>query len=221
MSSRTMGMSDDLYAYLLDVSLREPPVMQRLRETTAATMSNAGMQMSPEQGQFLRLLLNMLGARQTIEVGVFTGYSALNAALALPDDGRVVACDINDEWVSVGQPFWREAGVADRIDLRLAPATETLDQLLQEGQQGRFDFAFIDADKVNYGAYYDQCLQLLRPGGVIAIDNVLWGGSVIDDSKQDENTVAIRTLNKRLHGDDRIDLSLIPIGDGLTLARKL
>ena len=172
------------------------------------------MQITPEQGQFMQLLLRLTGARRTIEIGVFTGYSALITALALPEDGQVIACDISDEWTSLGRPYWQEAGVAHKIDLRLAPALETLNTLT-----GPFDFAFIDADKVNYDAYYERCLQLVRPGGLILIDNTLWHGDVINPAKQDADTLAIRALNKKLQADPRIDLSLLPLGDGLTVCR--
>jgi len=179
------------------------------------------MQITPEQGQFMQLLLRTLGARRTIEIGVFTGYSALCTALALPADGQVIACDVSEEWTAIGRRYWLEAGVADKIDLRLSPAVETLDALLADGQAGQFDFAFIDADKDNYDAYYERCLQLVRPGGIIAVDNVLWHGDVIDPSKQDPDTVAIRALNRKLHLDPRIELSMLPMGDGLTVARRL
>lgn len=219
MSARTIGLSEELHAYLLSVTLRDNDILRRLREETAQ-LSNGGMQISPEQGQFMQLLVKLTRASRALEVGVFTGYSSLNVALALPPDGKLVACDVSDEYTSVARRYWREAGVADKVTLHLGPATETLARLIDEGQQNRFDFAFIDADKENYGAYYEHCLQLVRPGGLIAIDNVLWGGNAADESRQDADTVAIRTLNRRLHDDERIDLSLVPIGDGLTLARK-
>ena len=193
--------------------------MRRLREATA-TMPNAAMQISPEQGQFLALLAELIGARQTIEVGTFTGYSALAVARALPADGKLVACDISAEYPRVGQPFWEEAGVADRIDLRIGPAIDTLAGLRADGQEGQFDFAFIDADKSNYSAYYDHCFALLRPGGLIAVDNVLWGGAVADPQNRNESTEAIRAVNTRIHQDERASVSLVPIGDGLYLARK-
>ncbi|MBK8908038.1 MAG: class I SAM-dependent methyltransferase [Rhodospirillales bacterium] len=219
MSRRTITMTDPLYAYLLDVSLREVDVLRRLRDATAP-LPLAGMQISPEQGQFMALLVQMLGARRILEVGTFTGYSALSMALALPADARIIACDVNEEWTAVARRYWAEAGVAERIDLRLAPALETLQALVDEGQAGSFDFAFIDADKQNYQAYYEQSLILVRPGGVIAVDNVLWHGSVIDPDKHDPDTEAIRAFNAALRVDARIDLSLVPIGDGLTLARR-
>ncbi len=217
MSRRTIELTDDLYDYLLQVSLREPPLLARLREETAA-LPDAGMQIGPEQGQFMGLLIELIGARRVIEVGTFTGYSALIVAGAMPDDGRLICCDVNEETTAIARRYWAEAGVADKIDLRLAPATETLDGLIAEG--GRpFDFAFVDADKENYGAYYERLLKLVRPGGLIAIDNVLWSGSVIDPEKSDADTEAIRDLNAKLKDDERVSLSLVPIGDGLTLAR--
>ncbi|MFQ5774403.1 MAG: class I SAM-dependent methyltransferase [Kiloniellaceae bacterium] len=219
MAARTIHLTDKVYAYLLDHSLREPPVLARLREETAA-LPRANMQIAPEQGQFMRLLVELIGARRTLEVGTFTGYSALCVALGLPADGRVVACDISKEFTAVARRYWAEAGVADKIDLRLGPALETLARLVAEGGAGTFDFMFIDADKENYDNYYERGLTLLRPGGLMAIDNVLWNGSVADRSRQDEETRAIRSLNEKVHGDERVGISLVPIGDGLTLARK-
>ena len=217
MSRRTIDLTDDLYDYLLEVSLREPPLLARLREETAA-LPGAGMQIGPEQGQFMGLLVELIGARRAIEVGTFTGYSALIVAGAMPDEGRLICCDVNEETTAIARRYWAEAGVAEKIDLRLAPATETLDGLIAEG--GRpFDFAFVDADKENYGAYYERLLKMVRPGGLIAIDNVLWSGSVIDPEKSDADTEAIRDLNAKLKDDERVSLSLVPIGDGLTLAR--
>jgi caffeoyl-CoA O-methyltransferase len=220
MSSRTIQVTEPIHDYLLSVSLREPAVLSKLREETAK-LEAAGMQISPEQGQFMRLLVKLLGAKRTLEIGVFTGYSALSVALVLPDDGQIVACDVNEEWTGMARRYWHAAGIAHKIDLYLAPATETLAALVaNEANHGTFDFAFIDADKANYATYYDQAFKLIRRGGVIAIDNVLWGGSLVDESKQDEDTNALRALNQQLHKDDRIDLSMVPIGDGLTLARK-
>lgn len=178
------------------------------------------MQISPEQGQFMAFLARLTGARRVVEVGTFTGYSALTVALALPADGRLVACDVSAEWTAIGRRYWEEAGVADKIDMRLAPALETLDALLTDGHADTFDMAFIDADKENYGAYYERCLRLIRPGGLIMVDNVLWGGSVADPDRDDGDTNAIRALNRALRDDDRVDFSLVPIGDGLSLARK-
>ncbi|MEZ4869874.1 MAG: class I SAM-dependent methyltransferase [Caldilineaceae bacterium] len=213
-------ITEPLYDYLLSVTLREPDLLKRLREETAS-MPGGGMQIPPEQGQFMRLLIKMLGARRTLEVGVFTGYSSLSVALVLPDDGQIIACDVSDEYTSVARRYWQAAGVAHKIDLRLGPAVDTLAELVaDEANHGTFDFAFIDADKSNYATYYDHAFKLLRRGGIIAIDNVLWGGGVIDDTHQDEDTLAIRALNQQIHKDDRVDMSLVPIGDGLMLARK-
>jgi len=218
MSRRTIDLDDVLYRYLLDHSLREHPAQAALRAATASH-PHAGMQISPEQGQFMALLVRLIGARRALEIGVFTGYSTLAVALALPDDGRLLACDVSDEYTRVGRPFWQQAGVAQKIELRLAPALATLDAQLAEGAAGSFDFAFIDADKGGYDAYYERCLRLLRPGGLLAIDNTLWSGAVARPA-QDADTEALQRLNAKLHQDQRIDLSLLPIGDGLTLARK-
>ena len=219
MSSRTIDLTDTLYEYLIDLGIRESPAAAALRaETLRATRAHM-MQISPEQGSFMALLIRLIGARQTIEVGTFTGYSALVVAEALPDDGRIVACDVSDEWTSIGRPFWAEAGVADKIDLRLKPASETLDELIDAGAADHFDFAFIDADKANYDTYYEQCLTLVRPGGLIGIDNVLWGGRVANPAADDADTTAIRALNAKVNRDERVDATLLPIGDGLTLAR--
>jgi predicted O-methyltransferase YrrM len=219
MSSRTIPMTDRLYDYLLKVSLREPPLLAALREETAK-MPMAGMQISPEQGQFMGLLAELIGARKAIEVGTFTGYSALCVAQALPPDGKLVACDISEEFTSVARRYWAKSGIGDRIELRLAPALDTLKSLLAGGGAGSFDFAFIDADKTQYDAYYEAILKLLRPGGLITIDNVLWSGAVADGRKRDADTLALRALNEKLKTDKRISLSMLPIGDGLTLARK-
>lgn len=220
MSNRTLNLDDRLYQYLLDASLREHPALAELRAITHAHPL-ARMQIAPEQGQFMQLLVKLTGARRTIEVGVFTGYSALGVALALPDDGRIVACDISDEYTSIGRPYWDKAGVVHKIDLRLAPALQTLDALVAAGEAGRFDFAFIDADKIGYDAYYERCMILLRSGGLIAVDNVLWGGSVaMPADAGDADTSALQAFNAKLLQDERIDLSMVPIGDGLTLARK-
>jgi predicted O-methyltransferase YrrM len=215
MSRRSIQVTEALADYIRTVSLREPDILRRLRDETA-TIPLAGMQISPEQGQFMALLARLIGTKRYLEVGTFTGYSALVMALALPEDGRVVACDVNKDWTAVGQRYWREAGVAQKIDLRLAPALETLQALIAD--EARFDFAFIDADKENYDGYYELALKLVRRGGIIAIDNVLWSGSVVDPKKRDAETEAIRALNRKLTKDKRIDLSLLPIGDGFTLA---
>ena len=219
MSSRTIVLNDALYEYLLSVSLREPDVLCRLREETAK-MHQHNMQTSPEQGQFIALLVELTGARKCLEVGTFTGYSTLSVALALPEDGQIVACDISEEFTSRAKPYWQEAGVAGKIDLRLGPALETLDALIADGESGAFDFAFIDADKVNYQGYFQRALDLIRRGGLILVDNVLWSGAVVDPARDDEDTEAIRAFHQACADDPRISLSLVPIGDGLTLARK-
>jgi predicted O-methyltransferase YrrM len=218
-SNKTFFLPDDMHDYLVSVSVQESALLQRLREETAAEPL-ARMQISPEQGQFLALLARMIGARRALEVGVYTGYSSLCVALALPPDGSMVACDLNDGWTRVARRYWREAGVADRIDLRLAPALETLDALLADGQAGTFDFAFVDADKQEYPQYFERVLELLRVGGVMAIDNTLWYGRVLDPADDSEETTAIRRFNKAIASDPRVCLSLVPIGDGLTLALK-
>ena len=219
MSNRTIDLTDSLYDYLLSVSLRETDLQRRLREETAA-LPMARMQISPEQGQFMALLARLTGARRCLEVGVFTGYSSLAVALALPADGRIVACDISEEWTAIARRYWAEAGVAGRIDLRLAPALDTLDALVAAGGAGTYDLAFIDADKTAYLDYYERALLLLRPGGLLMTDNTLWSGRVADPEVGDADTVALRHYNEHLHRDARVDLSLVPIGDGLTLARK-
>ncbi len=219
MSTRTITITDALHEYLLSVSLREPEVLRRLREHTAQ-MSNANMQISPEQGQLMALLARLMGAETYLEVGVFTGYSSLCMALALSPRGRVTACDISEEYTAVARRFWEQAGMAQKIDLRLAPAADTLNALIDEGRAGQYDIAFIDADKTNYWTYYDRCLTLLRPGGLIAVDNTLWSGQVIDPDDTTADTQALRDFNRKLHEDERVDLSLVPIGDGLTLAMK-
>ena len=218
MSKKTLGLDNQLYDYLLSVCVREPEILQQLRQETNSHPS-ATMQISPEQGQFMALLVQLLGATKTLEIGVFTGYSSLCVALALPAHGKIIACDVSEEYTGVARRYWQKAGVSDKIDLRIAPAIETLDQLLLEHKQ-TFDFAFIDADKQNYDAYYERSLELIRPGGLIAIDNVLWGGRVADPQFQNPSTKAIRALNQKLHSDERVSLSLVPIGDGLTLALK-
>ncbi|HSO06467.1 MAG TPA: class I SAM-dependent methyltransferase [Pelomicrobium sp.] len=219
MSTKTFTLDQRLYDYLASVSLREPPLLAELRRETAAD-ELARMQVSPEQGQLMGLLVRLMGARRCLEIGVYTGYSSLCVALALPEDGRLVACDVSEEWTAVARRYWDRAGVAHRVELRLAPALETLDALLAAGEAERFDFAFIDADKGNYPAYYERCLRLVRRGGLIAVDNTLWYGRVADPENHDPNTEAIRAFNRHVASDDRVDLSLIPIGDGLTLARR-
>ena len=219
MSNRTTPLVDPLYEYFIANSLREPPVLAELRAETAK-LPMANMQIAPEQGQFMGFLIELMGAKHSIEVGTFTGYSALCVALAMAPDGRVVACDINPEWTAIGRRYWAKAGVAEKIDLRLAPALQTLDALLAQGRAGTFDFAFIDADKTGYDAYYERILTLLRTGGVLAVDNVLWDGRVADQREKDKDTQAIRAFNAKLHHDARVTLSMVPIGDGLSLARK-
>ena len=220
MSNKSLPLNNFLYEYILSVSLREPEVLARLRAQTLQ-QSMSVMLSAPEQGQFMALLVQLIGARKCLEIGVYTGYSTLWAALALPPDGIVVACDVSEEWTDIAQPYWQQAGVADRIKLRLAPALQTLDQLLAADQAGSFDFAFIDADKENYLDYYEATLQLLRPGGLMMIDNTLWSGAVADNACQDPETRAIRALNEHVHTDERVQMSLLPVADGLTLARKL
>jgi predicted O-methyltransferase YrrM len=219
MANQTLGLDTQLYDYLQSVSLREPEILTQLRQETAQHPM-AQMQIAPDQGQFMALLVQLIGAKKTLEVGVFTGYSSLVVALALPPEGKVVACDVSEEYTSIARRYWQQAGVADKIDLHIAPAQETLKSLLAEGQAGTFDFAFIDADKSNYEIYYELALELVRPGGLIIVDNVLWSGRVADPQVQDNRTKAIRSLNQKLHQDQRVTLSLVPIGDGLTLALK-
>jgi len=218
MANRTLSLDPALLDYLVAHGVREHPAQARLREATR-THPHAGMQIGPEQGALLALLVRLLGARRTIEIGVFTGYSALTVALALPADGHVLACDVSDEYTRVGRPFWHEAGVDQRIELVLAPARDTLDARLARGEAGRYDFAFIDADKTGYDAYYERCLQLLRPGGLIAVDNVLWSGAVARPAT-DADTRALQALNDKLVRDERVDVAMLPVGDGVTLARK-
>lgn len=219
MAGRTLSLDPDLYRYLIDHSVREHPALRELREATAG-MPHAGMQISPDQGQLMALLVRLLDARRTLEIGVFTGYSALSVALALPADGKVVACDVSEEWTSMARRHWQQAGVGGKIDLHLAPALQTLDQLVAEGAAGTFDFAFIDADKSNYLAYYERCLALVRRRGLIAVDNTLWSGAVADPANEERDTIAIRAFNDALLGDSRVDIALLTVGDGLTLALK-
>jgi predicted O-methyltransferase YrrM len=220
MSNQFLALTEVLYSYILNNSLREPEVLRRLREETQATNPHAIMSISPMQGQFMMLLLKLIGAVKTLEVGVFTGYSSLCTALSLPVHGRIYACDVSEEWTAVARRYWAEAGVADKVTLKLAPAVETLDALLAEGHAGTFDFAFIDADKSNYDAYYERALKLVRTGGLLVFDNMLWYGKVADESVTDADTVALRALNAKLHKDERVFASLIGIGDGVNLAIK-
>ena len=221
MSRKTTTLTEALYDYLLAVGIREPDVLRRLREATQSEADDhAGMQISPDQGALMAMLVELTGARRALEAGVFTGYSALAVALALPPDGSLVACDVSETWPAIGRRFWKEAGVEAKIDLRIAPALETMDALLTGGDARTYDFVFLDAEKTEYEAYYERALELLRPGGLIAVDNVLWGGRPADPSAQDDNTRAIRAFNEALHRDERVSLALVPIADGLTLARK-
>ena len=219
MANKTMGISDDLAAYVVEVGTREPDVLARLREETAAIPQH-NMQIAPEQGAFLALLVELIGARRCIEVGTFTGYSSTAVALALPEDGQIICCDVSEEWTSLARKYWAEAGVTGKVDLRIAPAAETLDQLLAGGQEASYDFAFVDADKAGYDAYYERLLRLVRPGGLIVFDNMLWGGDVLDTDPSDEDTKALQALNAKLAHDERITLCLLPVADGVTLARR-
>ncbi|MEM6869484.1 MAG: class I SAM-dependent methyltransferase [Cyanobacteria bacterium P01_C01_bin.121] len=219
MSNRSIELDDRLYDYLLSASLRETDVQAELRATTAEHRQ-ARMQISPEQGQFMALLVQLMGAKKTLDIGVFTGYSALAVALALPDDGRIVACDVNEKDCAIALSYWQKANVVHKIDLRIAPALDTLDALIANGESGTFDFSFIDADKSNYDTYYEKSLQLIRPGGLIAIDNTLWYGRVADPDVQDKRTQRIRALNEKVRDDKRVTMSLLPVGDGLLLAVK-
>jgi len=218
MNRRTLGLDDVLHDYVVQHN-REHTELARLREATASH-PRAGMQIAPEQGALLQMLVTLIGARRTIEVGVFTGYSALAVALALPADGRVLACDVSDEYTRIARPYWERAGVAAKIELVLAPALETLDRRLAAGEAGHYDFAFIDADKTNYDGYFERCLQLVRPGGLIALDNTLWSGRVAQEAEAGSDTAALQALNDKLVTDDRVDIALLPVGDGLTLARR-
>jgi len=217
--ARNIQLTDALYQYILDHSVREPAVLRELHEETAP-MKHAGMQIGPDQGQFMGLLAKLVGARRCIEIGVFTGYSSISVALALPPDGKIIACDVSEEWTAVARKYWEKAGVASKIELRLGAAVETLDGLLANGESGKFDFVFVDADKGNYLNYYERCLKLVRVDGLMLFDNTLWSGEVANPGNQKEDTVALRALNDALHRDDRVDVSLLAIGDGVTLARK-
>lgn len=219
MSRKTIEVTDALYDYIVATSLREPAILAELREETAG-LPGAGMQISPEQGQLMGLLAELIGARRYLEVGTFTGYSSLAMALAMGPEGRLTCCDVSESYTTVARRYWEQAGVAGQVDLRLGPALDTLDRALAAGEAGSYDYAFVDADKENYQGYVDRCHALLRSGGLLAVDNVLWGGSVVDPAKDDADTRAIRQLNAALKDDRRWTISLIPIGDGLTLARK-
>ncbi len=219
MANTTIGLSDELAAYVVEVGTREPGVLTRLRAETSAIPEH-GMQIAPEQGAFLAMLVELTGARRCIEVGTFTGYSATAVALALPHDGSLVCCDVSEEWTSIARRYWHEAEVEDRIELHVAPAADTLDELLAAGQESTYDFAFVDADKTGYDGYYERLLKLVRQGGLIVFDNTLWGGKVLDEDTVDEDTVALRTLNAKLSSDQRVTLSMLPLADGVTLARR-
>ena len=219
MSKASLGLDEGLYQYLLSVSLREAEILTKLRQETSQHSASI-MQISPDQGQFMALLIKLLNAKKTLDIGVFTGYSSLAVALALPEDGQVIACDRDPRCTAIARRYWQQAGVAHKIDLRLAPALDTLNEIIAGGESGSFDFAFIDADKRNYSNYYERALTLLRPGGMVAIDNVLWFGSVADPDDADKRTVAIREFNQKLHQDNRVEISMLAIADGLTLALK-
>lgn len=219
MSRRTTPLTDILYAYLLEATVREPEILRRLRDETGQ-LEKAHMQISPEQGQLLGLLVELTGARRILEVGTFTGYSALVMALSMPSDGSLLACDIDEAWTTMARRYWDEAGVGARIELRLAPAADTLASLVEDGASGTFDMAFLDADKRGLDGYYERALQLVRPGGLIAVDNTLWHGKVADPAEIDDATEAIRHFNRKVREDERVTQALVPIGDGLTLIRK-
>lgn len=219
MSNNTTFLTDKLYQYLQTNSLRELPILEELQSVTAK-LPTSNMQIAPEQGQFMALLMRLMHARKTLEIGVYTGYSSLSVALALPEDGKIIACDINEEWTQIAREFWQKAGVSHKIELYLGPATTTLDKLIVDGEAESFDFAFIDADKAQYETYYEKSLILLRKGGLIAIDNVLWDGEVANSENHEQGTEAIRKINTKLLHDKRVDISMVPIGDGLTLALK-
>jgi len=219
MSNKTICITAELYEYMLAESLREPDVLRELREETAQ-LQDANMQIAPEQGQFMALLVRLLGAKRTLDIGVYTGYSALCIALALPQEGRVIGFDVNRKWTDIAKRYWQKAGVEEKIELCLGPAQETLEGLLAE-DAAAFDFAFIDADKIHYDLYYEYSLQLVRPGGLLAIDNILWGGAVADAAVNDADTLAIRALNRKIHNDPRVEISMVPIADGLSLVRRI
>ncbi|MEM9264432.1 MAG: class I SAM-dependent methyltransferase [Cyanobacteria bacterium P01_F01_bin.13] len=220
MSTKVLNLTDNLYRYLLTFGVRDSEILQQLREENAQH-PRAAMQIAPEQGQFMGLLVQLLGVKKALEVGVFTGYSSLIVAMALPDDGQLIACDISDEYTAMARKYWKKAGVAHKVDLRIAPAIDTLDQLIAEGHSNSFDFAFIDADKSNYDNYYERVLQLVRVGGLIAVDNMLWSGRVAEPRESyDNRTRRIHALNEKIHADERVSMSLVPIADGLMLAMK-
>jgi len=217
--SRTLNLTEGLTQYMVDHSVRGHPVLDELRAATAP-LKHAGMQIGAEQGQFMQFIVRLINAKKCIEVGVFTGYSSLAVALALPTDGTIVACDISEEWTAIARKHWEKAGVASKITLKLAPANDTLDKLLADGGAGKYDFAFIDADKGGYLGYYERCLKLMRPNGLIMVDNTLWSGAVADPANQEKDTVALRAFNTFVHKDVRVGLAILPLGDGVTLLRK-
>ncbi len=219
MSGKSIGLSDELQAYLLRWGVREPDILRRLREETQA-LPQHNMQIAPEQGAFLAFMVELTGARRCLELGTFTGYSSLAVALALPADGTLLCCDVSDEWTGIARRYWAEAGVADRVELRLGPALDTLDALLAGGAESTYDLAFVDADKVTYPAYYDRLLRLVRPGGLMLWDNVFMAGEVLDAGADDANVRAVQELNERLAGDERIGLSMLPLADGVTMVRR-
>mgnify|MGYP006289106537 FL=1 len=219
MSTRSIGLNQSLQDYLLDQSLREHELLAELRSETEQ-MPEANMQIAPEQGQFMALLARLIGVRRYLEVGTFTGYSALAVMLGLPEQAEATCLDISEEWTSIAERYWIRAGLNDRMHLHLAPAGDTLARLISEGWSGDYDMAFIDADKTGYAEYYERCLELVRPGGLILVDNTLWDGRVADPGDDDPDTAAIRDFNRRLRGDDRVDLSLLPLADGVTILRR-
>jgi O-methyltransferase len=220
MATKTIHLDDTLYPYFKSVAYEEPEILAELREATIATGGSAAMQITPEQGAFMAMLVRISGARRIFEVGTFTGYSTLAMALAMPPEGRIVACDVSSEWTGIGKAHWQKANVIERIQLKLKPGLEVIDAQLKAGEAGWYDMAFIDADKPNYDGYYEGVLRLLKPGGFMLIDNVLWGGDVADPEKTDADTAALRALNEKIRSDDRVDFAMVPIGDGVTMARK-
>ncbi|HEY4162762.1 MAG TPA: class I SAM-dependent methyltransferase [Dongiaceae bacterium] len=218
MTRRTLELNDRVYDYLLKVGVRETDLQRDLRMETAK-LTNGGMQIGPDQGAFMTLLVELIGARRALEIGTFTGYSSICVASALPADGKLICCDVSAEYTAIARDYWRRAGLESKIELRLGPAVATLDALI-EAKVESFDFAFIDADKGNYLNYYERAFELLRPGGLIAIDNVLWGGDAADPEDKDPDTQSIRAVNERVRADERVTVCMVPIGDGLTLARK-
>lgn len=220
MSATSWALDDPMQTYIRTYGVRESPAAAALRVRTQKLGRISAMQISPEQGALMALLVHMVGAHRAIEIGTFTGYSALVVAEALASGGTLVACDVSEQWASIGKEYWRKAGVLNKIDLRIGQALDTLEELTRSGQRRSFDFAFIDADKQNYGKYYESCLRLVRPGGIVCIDNVFWGGSVADPTRKDEDVQAIRNVTQKIHADERVDAVMVPVGDGLLIARK-